>query len=67
MRHVIRCALCCGRGKLWLGGADYVECPDCAATGRVVVDEFKVRKRARTVFLPGMAGFRTLTDKLANW
>ena len=67
MKITITCGLCDGRGKLWLGGDDYVECPDCLAKGTVVMNEYKVRKVERTIFLPGMMGFRTLTNRLVNW
>jgi len=67
MKHVITCGLCKGAGQLWLGGADYVECADCLATGKVEMHEYKVRKVERTIFVPGMPGFRTLTNRLVNW
>lgn len=67
MKIIQPCDVCNGRGKLWLGGADYVECPDCLATGKIEFNEYKVRKVKRTVFVPGMRGFRTLTNRLVNW
>lgn len=67
MKRVIPCGLCHGKKQLWLGGADHVECPDCNATGRIEVNEYRVRKAERTIFIPGMMGFRTLTEKLVNW
>lgn len=67
MKKVIQCGLCSGRKKLWLGGGDYVECPDCLASGRIEMHEYKVRKAERTIFVPGMRGFRTLTNRLLNW
>jgi len=67
LRHDLPCSVCRGRGRLWLGGADYVECPDCDARGRIVIEEFRVRRRERLVFLPGQPGFRTLSDTLVNW
>ena len=30
MRHCIACA---GRGRLWLGAADYLDCPECLGKG----------------------------------
>lgn len=66
-RHLIPCGICHGRKKLWLGGDDYVECPDCNATGKIEVREYRVRKVERTIFVPGMPGFRTLTNRLVNW
>ncbi len=67
MRHEVQCHTCRGRGRLWLRGADYVECPDCDARGRIVVEEFRVRKRERLTFLPGQPAFRTLSRTLVNW
>jgi len=62
----IICTLCNGRKKLWLGGNDFLECPDCV-DGKVEINEYKVRKVERTIFMPGMPGFRTLTNKMVNW
>jgi hypothetical protein len=31
-----------GPGLLWLGGSDYVECPDCAGTGTFVMYERRI-------------------------
>ena len=66
-KFFVACDVCNGRAKLWLGGDDYVECPDCLATGKVEVRQYKVRKKERTIFIPGMPGFRTLTNQLVNW
>ena len=30
------------RGLLWMGGGDYLECPDCGGTGTLVLYEKKV-------------------------
>jgi len=30
------------KGHLWLGGKDYVECPDCNATGEFVMYERRI-------------------------
>jgi hypothetical protein len=67
MRHELRCGLCRGQGRLWLGGGDHVECPDCDARGRIALDEFRVRRRETLVFLPGQGSFRTLSPTLVNW
>jgi hypothetical protein len=67
MRHEVPRGVCVGRARMWLGGKHYVECPDCGAGGRIVVQEFRVRKRERRVFLPGQPGFRTLSQPLVNW
>lgn len=29
------CHVCHARGVLWLGGNDYVDCPECEGTGRI--------------------------------
>lgn len=31
--RVIHCVACAGRGALWLGGSDYLDCPECAGSG----------------------------------
>jgi hypothetical protein len=49
----IRCGLCNARGRLWLRGGDYLECPDCLGSGKVPVVEERYRPRERTVFIPG--------------
>ena len=67
MKIELRCDLCKGKGRLWLDGDDYLECTDCAGTGRVTMYEDKVRYTERTIFLPGMHGFRTLTNRLVKW
>lgn len=40
----IECDLCYGHRLLWLGGNDYVECPNCVK-GKVEVIETTVRPR----------------------
>lgn len=37
-----RCQRSARRGLLWLGGKDYVECPDCGGTGTFVIYEHRV-------------------------
>jgi hypothetical protein len=49
----MRCDICKGRGKLWLHGADYVECPQCDATGKVQVVAETVQRKSKTVFMVG--------------
>jgi len=53
----IRCDICRGRGKLWLHGADYVECPQCNTTGEIDVITHRVQARRQTVFMAGMRPF----------
>jgi hypothetical protein len=62
LRHV--CSLCEGKKQLWLGGKDYVECPDCNATGIITYDQTKVRKAERVIFIPGLPAVRTLTNRI---
>ncbi|HTG26116.1 MAG TPA: hypothetical protein VK681_39325 [Reyranella sp.] len=31
--RVKHCVACAGRGKLWLGGSDYLDCPECGGKG----------------------------------
>lgn len=66
-RSFVACDVCCGKGKLWLGRNDYVECAECLATGKVEMRAYKVRRTERVIFVPGMPGFRTLTNRLVNW
>ena len=64
MKHSRTCSLCEGRRKLWLGGSDYVECPDCDATGKFEYHEERVRKTERVIFIPGLPAVRTLTNRI---
>jgi len=57
MRVETRCATCIGSlrpGLLWLGGDDYLECPDCNATGLVEVVEERFAPVERTISIPGV-------------
>jgi hypothetical protein len=36
------CSTCKRRGRLWLGGKDYVECPHCDGTGVIELVEARV-------------------------
>jgi hypothetical protein len=38
----VTCQTSTRRGLLWLGGGDYLTCPDCDGTGTLVVYEKKV-------------------------
>lgn len=38
----VRCATCNGQKRLWLGGKDYLDCPDCGAKGWTPVIEERV-------------------------
>ncbi len=49
-----QCGLCETRGRLWLGGRDYLECPDCLGTGKVLIVEERYTPKERTVFVPGL-------------
>lgn len=62
-RLFIRCDLCSPRkrGYLWLGGGDWVECPQCNATGKVEVIEEHVTPRGK-VFISGETGGATIAD-----
>jgi hypothetical protein len=41
-RVKLRCDVCHGRKKLWLGGKDYVECPNCEERGHVELVEARL-------------------------
>jgi hypothetical protein len=64
MKQQHPCSLCGGRKKLWLGGKDYLECPDCDGTGIVTYDVTKVRKTERVTFIAGSRPIRTLTNRI---
>lgn len=54
-RLFVRCDLCSPRrpGLIWLGGTDWVECPQCAQTpGKIEIVEEEVKPRGK-LFLPG--------------
>ncbi|MDQ3024753.1 MAG: hypothetical protein M3R04_10330 [bacterium] len=40
-------------GLLWLGGGDWLECPDCT-NGTVTFDESRFTPKERTVFIAGL-------------
>jgi hypothetical protein len=63
-RVTIRCDLCSPRrpGLIWLGGADWVECPQCV-DGKVEAVETKVEPRGR-VFIAGDTRGATLHHPL---
>jgi DnaJ-class molecular chaperone len=48
------CTTCKGRKLLWLGGKDYVECPDCEGTGSILMYEEKKPPPPTRVFMPGV-------------
>lgn len=55
-----RCPTCAGstrKGLLWLGGDDWVECPDCQETGAVEIIAERFTPRERTVSLAGIGTF----------
>ena len=52
-----RCPTCAGStrmGLLWLGGDDWLECPDCNAIGAVEVVEERFAPVERTISVPGV-------------
>lgn len=44
-------------GLLWLGGRDWVECPDCGGTEVLEFHEERFTPRERLVSLPGLPSF----------
>lgn len=53
------CATCrdsLHKGKLWLGGKDYVDCPDCEGTGVFKFYEERVQPPPTRVFLVHQKG-----------
>ncbi len=66
MEKQSRCGLCEGQGKLWLGGKDYLECPDCGGKGVVTYDETRVRHKDRLISIPGLKPVRQLTNEIVK-
>jgi hypothetical protein len=56
----IPCSQCRQRGTLWLGGGDYLECPDCDGRGYIEVQEHRVQARTRKIFIPGQPAFEVV-------
>ncbi len=57
MKLELRCPTCARStrpGLLWLGGGDWVECPDCEGTTVFVMHEERVPPPPSRVFLPGV-------------
>jgi hypothetical protein len=48
------CARSTRKGLLWLAADDWLECPDCNATGLVEVVEERFTPKERTVLIPGL-------------
>ena len=40
--RVKHCVACNASGRLWLGGNDYIECPNCKGRGGAVKEQRKV-------------------------
>jgi hypothetical protein len=45
------------KGLLWLGGDDWLECPDCAESGKVEIIAERFAPKERTVSLVGIGTF----------
>jgi hypothetical protein len=53
----VQCQTCIGstrQGLLWLSGDDWLECPDCQASGLVEVIEERFAPVERTISIPGV-------------
>lgn len=59
-RFIIRCSQCEVRGKIWLSGNDYLECPQCQGAGSIEIHQHKMQARVRKVFVPGMPAFEVV-------
>ena len=55
-RKKITCDVCQGRKQLWLRGSDYVECPQCEATGQIEVMIERVQAKVQERYVPSFAG-----------
>lgn len=56
----IPCDMCRQRGKLWLSGNDYVECPQCLGQKSIELREHRVQARVRKIFIPGQHPFEVV-------
>lgn len=56
----LRCDMCKGRGKMWLSGADYLECPQCFGEKTIECIEQTVQAKVQTVFISGLRPFSIL-------
>lgn len=57
MKHEARCTVCVGStrpGLLWLGGSDWLECPDCGGTTVVTAYADRFTPVERLVTMPGL-------------
>lgn len=51
-----RCDVCQGKRQLWLGGTDWLECPQCEATGTVEMVQEVVQAKVQERYIPSFAG-----------
>lgn len=49
----VKCDQCQGKGQLWLGGGDYLVCPQCEGRKTIEIHQHTMQARTRTVFIPG--------------
>ena len=52
MKLTLVCDLCNAKGLIWLGGKDYLECPQCNGTKKFVMFENRITP-ARHILVPG--------------
>lgn len=45
------CTTCNGKKLLWLGGKDYVECPDCLGLGNIEIIEERVSSTSKIILV----------------
>lgn len=56
-QHCDLCSKSSRKGLLWLGGGDWVECPDCGGTGVDVAYADYFTPKERTVSIAGIGTF----------
>lgn len=70
-RRFLVCDVCMGRRKLWLGGGDYLECPQCDATGKVEMVAEVIKARTQERFIPmhggGLRKYTAINMPNAGW
>ena len=51
-KTMLPCDMCGARGKLWLGGRDYLECPQCEGAKKIPVIEEQFKPVEKKIFIP---------------
>lgn len=60
MKFMLPCDMCKARGKLWLSGDDYLECPQCFGKKQIEIEQHRIQARVRTVYIPSQKPFEVV-------